>query len=320
MRARGAGALVLRLVALAALALVGPCPAQGGQVRVAPISAVDDAGRTIVLDRPASRVVTLAPSLTELVFAAGAGATIVGTTSLGNYPAAARAIPRIGDAARLDVERIVAMKPDLVVVWRHGNTSRELGQIEAAGLTLFQIEPQRLDDVARAIERLGHLTGHDAGARAAAASLRASLEALRRQHAVAEPVRVFYQVWSNPLMTVGRNQIINDVIELCGGRNVFASLAPLVPLVSTEAVVAADPQAIITADETGGTELLRRGADGAALDMWRRHAGLGAVEGGWLYTINGDAISRQGPRIVDGAAAMCRALDDVRRERKTRSR
>jgi iron complex transport system substrate-binding protein len=290
--------------------------AAGAAHASAAIVAVDDSGATLTLDRPARRIVTLAPSLTELVFAAGGGQAVIATDALSDYPAAARRLAHVGDAARLDVERIVALKPDLVVVWAHGNTMRELDQLEAAGLRLFRLEPQRLDDVPRAIERLGQLLGSGSAAHEAAGALRDRLAALRRDHAGATPVRVFYQVWSSPLMTIGGGQMVNDVIGLCGGRNVFATLAPLVPLVSTEAVLAADPEAIFTADEQGATDALRRDPAGRSFALWRRHAALSAIRGGWLYVLNGDAISRQGPRIADGAAAICGALDEVRRERK----
>jgi len=297
---------VLALVLLAALAL---------RVQAAPVVAVDDAGRELRLERPPARIVTLAPSLTELVFAAGGGQAIVAVDSSSDFPPAARAIPRIGDVARIDVERLLALKPELVLVWRHGNTTRELDQLEAAGLRLFRLEPQRLGDVVRAIERLGQLLGTEATADPAAAALRERLAALRKRHAGDPPVRVFYQVWSSPLMTISRKQIVSEVIELCGGRNVFAGLAPLVPQVAIESVLAADPEAIFTADERGSTALLRRDVDAPAFAAWRRHPSLSAVQGRWLYVLNGDAISRQGPRIVDGATAVCGALDEVRRER-----
>lgn len=295
-----------------ACALLGAL-ALGTEART--VVAVDDAGHELRLARSPARVVTLAPSLTELVFAAGAGQTIVAVDSSSDFPAAARAIPRIGDVARIDVERLLALQPDLVVVWHHGNTTRELDQLEAAGIRLFRLGPQRLDDVVRAIERLGELLGTEATARPAAAALRQRLEALRARHASAPPVRVFYQVWSSPLMTVSRRQIVSEVIELCGGRNAFAELAPLVPQVAIESVLAADPEAIFTADERGGTALLRREVGAPAFAAWRRHPRLAAVRGRWLYVLNGDAISRQGPRIVDGTAAVCGALDEVRRER-----
>jgi len=281
----------------------------------APVAVLDDAGRELRLERPPARIVTLAPSLTELVFAAGGGDRIVAVDASSDHPAAARSIPRIGDVARIDVERLLALKPDLVVVWRHGNTNRELEQLESAGIRLFRLEPQRLDDVVGAIERLGRLLGTEATAAPAAAALRDRLATLRQRHAADAPVRVFYQVWASPLMTINDRQIVSEVIALCGGRNVFAGLAPLVPQVALESVLAADPEAIFTADERGHTALLRRAVDTPAFAAWRRYPRLSAVRGSWLYVLNGDAISRQGPRIVDGAGAVCEALDEVRRER-----
>ena len=304
-------ARVLAFALLAALAIAVPA---------APVVAVDDAGRELRLERPPARIVTLAPSLTELVFAAGGGQAIVAVDSSSDFPTAAKAIPRIGDVSRIDVERLLALKPDLVVVWRHGNTTRELDQLEGAGMRLFRLEPQRLDDVVRAIERLGELLGTEATARPAAAALRERLAALRRDHANDPPVRVFYQVWSSPLMTISGKQIVSEVIDLCGGRNAFVGLAPLVPQVAIESVLAADPEAIFTADERGHTALLRRDLDAPAFVAWRRYPRLAAVQGRWLYVLNGDAISRQGPRIVDGATAICGALDEVRRERSAMKR
>jgi len=282
------------------------------------LTAIDDAGRSVVVDRPPTRVVTLAPSLTELVFAAGAGASLVGVSALSDHPSEARAIARIGDAGRIDVERVLALKPDLVLVWQRGNVGREIEQLERAGVRLFQLAPQRLDDVARAIERLGVLLGHQREAAQRAGELRAALARLRSAHASAPPVRVFYQVWQQPLMTVNRRQIIDEVLGVCAGQNVFADLAPLVPTVSTEAVVAADPEAILTASEQGGVAAWKREPDNPAFAIWRRQPRMVAVRRGWLYTLDGDLISRQGPRIVDGAAAVCTVLDEVRRERSAR--
>ncbi|HEV7576297.1 MAG TPA: cobalamin-binding protein [Caldimonas sp.] len=284
----------------------------------AALTAVDDAGHTLVFARPPQRVVTLAPSLIELVFAAGGGASLVGTSALSDYPPAARGIPRVGDAGRLDVERVIALRADLVLIWQRGNTSRELEQLEAAGIRLFQLEPRRLDDVARAIERLGVLLGHEQEANRRASEMRAALERLRAAHAGAAPVKVFYQVWRQPLMTINGKQIINDILGLCGGRNVFAGLTPLVPIVSTEAVVDAAPEAIMTASESAGPRPWQRDPANPSFATWRRQATMVAVRRGWLYTLNGDAISRQGPRIVDGAAAVCEVLDQVRAERAAR--
>ena len=286
----------------------------------ATLAAVDDAGHSVAFDAPPARVVALAPSLTELVFAAGGGAALVGVSALSDYPPPARRIARIGESGRIDVERVLALKPDLVLVWERGNLSRELEQLERAGIRLFQLEPQRLDDVARAIERLGTLLGHESEARARAAALRRSIEQLRAAHAGASPVSVFYQVWQQPLMTVNGRQIVNDVLDVCGGRNVFAGLAPLVPVVSTESVVAVDPEAIMTASERTGRSIWLRDPQSPSFALWRRHPSMRAVRRGWLFTLDGDAISRQGPRIVAGAAAVCAVLDEVRRERASMPR
>ena len=297
---------------------VAVCSVSGSVAAAEPVAVVDDTGRSWRFERPPTRIVTLAPSLTELVFAAGGGSAIVATSSLSDFPPAALGIPHIGDVTRLDVERIVALKPDLVLVWNRGNTTRELDQLEAAGLRLFRLEPQRLADVALAIERLGAVLGQRVVADQAAERLRSSLTALRDAHVGTSPVRVFYQLWSSPLMTIGGGQLINEVIELCGGRNVFRQLPALAPLVSVESVVVADPEAIFSAverAEPAAAAPLRRDPNAPAFAIWRRHAGITAVDKGWLFLLAGDVISRQGPRIAEGAAAVCGALDAVRRER-----
>ncbi|HEX6707987.1 MAG TPA: cobalamin-binding protein [Albitalea sp.] len=293
----------------AALCLLAAAASAQGVVHV------DDAGRSVEFPAPPSRVVTLAPNLTEFVYAVGAGATLVGTMDTSNYPEAATRVPRIGDYQRLDVERILALKPELVLVWHHGNQGRELGQLEAAGLRLFYLEPKRIDDVPRTLVRVGALLGHADAGEAQAARLRAELAELRQKHAGAAPVSVFFQVWSQPLMTLNGEHLTSDVLALCGGRNVFASLPALAPQVSLESVVAADPQAIFTATDESSW---RRDPDRRAFAIWQPFPRLTAVRRGWMYGIPGDLITRQGPRIVEGVRAACAALDEVRRERAAR--
>lgn len=286
-------------------------------------SVVDDSGRRVVLPAAPQRIVTLAPSLTELVFAVGAGSQLVATVDGSDHPRTALQVPRIGDYQRVDVERIVGLKPDLVLVWSSGNTMRELAQLEAAGLRLFHLEPRRLDAVPAALERVGTLLGHADDGRRAAQQMRDALAALRAANADLPPVRVFYQVWSRPLLTINDEQIISDVMRLCGGHNVFGALAPLVPEVSTESVVAANPEAILSARETGPEAAdpgPRRAAREPAFAAWAPLRSITAVRRGWIYTLPGDTISRQGPRIVEGARAMCAALAEVRRERAVNDR
>lgn len=282
---------------------------------------VDDAGRQVEFTEPARRVITLAPNLTELVYALGAGASLVGTMDTSNYPAAAKRVPRVGDYQRLDVERIVSLKPDLILVWHHGNQGRELEQLEAAGLRLFYLEPRRLEDVERAMVRVGALLGREAQAEARAQSLRRELALLRERHAADVPVTVFFQVWSQPLMTLNDQHLISDVLSLCGGRNVFGALPSLAPQLSIESVVAANPEVMFTASEFPlDGPAWRREPMNPAFSMWRPFGKLTAVQRGWMVSMSGDLITRQGPRIIDGARAMCAALDEVRQERRQLSK
>ena len=273
----------------------------------------DDTGRAVPLAPSAKRVVTLAPNLTELVDAVGAGATLVATDKSSDHPPSVQSLPRVGDHQRVDIERLVALAPDLVLAWGSGNTARELAQIEAAGIRLFRLEPRRLDDIPRALERVGLLLGRAEEGKQRARALRAQIAALRESHAGAAPVRVFYQVWSRPLLTLNDDHLVSDVVRLCGGRNVFGSLAPLVPELSTESVVLADPEAMLTAIEGSGPA--RRTPQAGAFSQWAALGTTTAVRRGWLYTLPADIVVRGGPRIAEGAQALCGVLDEVRRER-----
>ena len=279
---------------------------------------IDDSARRHTFAAPPQRVATLAPSLTELVFAAGAGSRLVATVIGSDHPPEARAVPSVGDYQRVDVERLLRLKPDLVLVWTSGNSQRELAQLVSAGVSVVHLEPRRLDDVARAIERLGELFGTDDIARPRAAALRDELAALGREHANKPPVSVFYQVWSRPLLTLNDQHLISDVVRLCGGRNVFGALTMLVPEVSTESVIAAKPDAILSARSSaaGGDAVMRREPKAEPFAAWLSlNEVLPAAKRGWLFTLPGDEISRQGPRIGIGARALCAALEEVRHER-----
>jgi iron complex transport system substrate-binding protein len=278
---------------------------------------VDDADRAVDFAAPPQRVVTLAPNLTEFVYAVGAGNTMVGTMDTSDFPAAAKRVERIGDYQRLDVERILALKPDVIFVWHHGNQGRELAQLEAAGLKLFYLEPKRLDDIPQTLSRVGALLGHQAQGDARAAAWRADIAALRARYAKAAPVSVFFQVWSQPLMTLNGQHLTSDVLALCGGRNVFADLQALAPQISVESAVAANPEALFGARESGSEPpFWRREPQRKAFALWQPFAQVTAVKRGWIYTVPGDLVTRQGPRVIDGVRAVCEALDQVRAERR----
>lgn len=296
---RAAGRCVALL--LAVLTLNGTAVAAG-------IHITDDAGRSVSLAHPAQRIISLAPHMTELLFAAGAGAQIVGAVEYSNYPPAAQRIARIGDSAQLDLERIVALKPDLVVVWQNGNAQRQLEKLLHLGIPVFYNEPRRLPDIARAIEQLGRLAGTEAVAQPAARAFAARVAGLQRRYAGRDPVRLFYQIWDRPLMTVNGEHLISDVIRMCGGRNVFAGLRALTPEISTEAVLAADPEAI------GG--VTAEAGQAGNLESWKSWPRLTAVARGNLFVIDSDLISRNTPRILDGAEQMCEQLAAARARRK----
>ncbi|MCC8391726.1 cobalamin-binding protein [Paraburkholderia sp. MMS20-SJTR3] len=278
----------------------------------AAITVTDDSGATVTLPAPAQRVISLAPHVTELLYAAGGGSKMVGAVSYSDYPPAAEQLPRVGDNKALDLERIVALKPDLIVVWRHGNAQRQLERLRELHVPLFFSEPRRLDDIAVSLTKLGQLLGTSATADAAAAAYRSDIARLRAQYSQRPSVSVFYQVWDKPLMTLNGEHMISDVIALCGGRNVFAGLQPLVPTVSIEAVLAANPEAIVTA-APGAT---RPDTPLPQLDTWRAWPRVAAVANNNLFAIDGDLLNRPAPRLAQGAQLLCEDLELARSRRK----
>lgn len=290
-----------RLIPLLWIALL-PLPALAEAIAV-----TDDLGREVRLAEPARRIVSLAPHVTELLYAAGAGARVVGAVSYSDYPEAAKALPRVGGYHKVDVEAVVALRPDLVVGWGEGNRPAERERLQAMGIAVFVNDPHSLDDIARSLERIGKLAGTSAIADAAATAFRARHAALKTRYADQTPVRMFYQVWHAPLMTVNGEHLISEVIRLCGGENVFSALPTLTPRIGLESVLAADPQAIVAS-----------GMDASRpewLDDWRRWPQLAAVRDGHLFHIPPDLIQRHSPRVLDGAERLCAQLEAVRQQR-----
>jgi len=279
----------------------------GVAVAAGPVAVVDDRGATVALAEPARRIVSLAPHLTETLFAAGAGERLVGTVEHSDYPAAANRIPRVGTYAQLDLERIVALQPDLIVAWQSGNSAAHVDRLRALGFRLYLSQPNRIEDIAGEIERLGILANSSAVAVPAAARLRQRLADLRQRHAGQPTVRTFYQIWRQPLLTVGSKQIIGDVIRLCGGENVFGRLQTMAPTVTIEAVIAANPEAIVA---SGMSE-----ERPDWLDDWRRWTTMTAVARDNLFFVPPALIQRHTPRLLDGAEILCRQLETARQRR-----
>jgi iron complex transport system substrate-binding protein len=291
----------LRLhVLLAAALLAAPLHAQ--------LTIEDDTGRSVALAAPARRIVSLAPHLTEVLFAAGVGARVVGVVAYSDYPAAARALPQVGGYSNVDMEAIAALRPDLVVAWKSGNRDANLDRLAALGIAVYVNESRNLDDVARTLEAFGRLGGNEEGGRIAAEAFRARKAALAARYGGRAAVRTFYQIWDKPLMTINGDHLISDVMRLCGGTNVFADLAQLAPTIGVESVLAANPEVIVA---SGMGE-----ARPEWLDQWRRWPGLAAASTGNLYFIPPELIQRHTPRILDGTTQLCGFLEQARARRR----
>ena len=273
----------------------------------ASIRVQDDAGDTVTLARPAQRIVSLAPHVTEMLFEAGGGDRIVGTVNYSDYPPAARSIPRVGDNRLVDIERVLSLKPDLLVVWRHNASSRQMEQLRKLGIPLYYSDPHKLDDIPESLLRLGQLMGTEQQAGRNAAEYRRKIAGLAARYRDRPVVRVFYQVWDRPLYTLNDNHIVSDAIRICGGLNIFARLATTAPSITPEAVMQENPEAIVSGD--------RRDQAVSGIEMWKQYGNMLAVRRGNLFAISGDLINRSGPRIIDGAAEMCERLEEARKRR-----
>ncbi|MEP6997918.1 MAG: cobalamin-binding protein [Betaproteobacteria bacterium] len=271
--------------------------------RAGPLVVTDGTGATVALGAPARRIVSLAPSATELLFAAGAGDSLVAVTDPADWPPEAAGRPRVGDARTLDLERIVGLRPDLAVAWPYVAPA-QIERLQALGIPVYRTDPHTPEAIAQDIERLGTLAGTTEVANGVAARFRSRLSALRQRRHGVETIRVFYEIWHQPLYTIGGAHLISAAITLCGGENVFAALSLPAPSVSVEAVLAARPSLIIA------------GTDGAVrpvwLDAWRRWAELPAVARGNLFVVDANLLHRAGPRFVDGAEALCAVIDQAR--------
>lgn len=295
------GAFLAQRLAVAAL-----IAASAATAVAAPVSVRDDDGNVITLARPAQRVIAMAPHVTEMLFAAGAADKIVGAVSYSDYPEAAKKIPRVGDNRLIDMERVAAMKPDLIVIWMHGGFERQIDNLRKLGVPLFHSEPTRLEGIADNVERLGQLMGTEAVASPAAAGIRQQFAALAKQYGNRPPVRLFYQVWDKPLYTLSGKSIVSDSIRLCGGVNIFADQKVTAPVVSMEAVLQANPEAIIGTSEK----------DYGSVDLWKPYGTLLAVKNNNLFRLEGDLLNRAGPRMVDGTRALCEKIETARQHRK----
>lgn len=261
----------------------------------------DDEGQSIALAAPAARIVSLAPGATAMMFAAGAGAHIVGTSDYSDEPEAARRIERIGDSRSLDLERILALHPDVVVVWSSGNSAAQIATLERVGLPVYRHRIRRLADIPDSVRRFGALAGTGEVAVPAANELKARIAALEQRYAARSGGTMLVQVWDHPIYTLGRSELMTDVVAICGYRNVYEDLPEAGPAVSLESVLERNPDVILAV-----------GPDRAAADEWlrgwRAYPTLKAVHNGQLIPWTDRRLSRLGPSMVDATEALCGAL------------
>ncbi len=277
----------------------------GETARAQPVQALDARGITVRLQQPARHIITLAPNLTELAFAAGAGERLVGVARFSDYPPEARKIPLVSDAVQFDIERMLTLRADLVLAWQGGTPTEAIARIERAGLQVFVAGAAGLDDIARNMTAIAHLAGTAAAGSIARAAFDADLRLLRARRSSGTPVRVFYEIWGRPLMTVNNAHLISEIIGLCGGINVFGDQRPLTPEVSREALLAARPDIVLG----GGS------ADTPAAFAARWAAMPQPLNVLPARYLSPDLMQRPTPRILEGARQVCTYLDGVRSAR-----
>jgi iron complex transport system substrate-binding protein len=261
---------------------------------------VDEAGRHVRLPLKIDRIVSLAPNLTEIVYAIGAGDRLVGDTTFCDYPAEAKNVAKVGDTIHPSVEQIIALKPQLVLVSTASQLESFAKQLDQQSIAVYVTNPQNLDEIFRTIETLGQLLGTSEKASALLKELRQRSQVVQVAVANAKPVQVFYQVSDEPLYTIGRDSYLTDLINRAGGISVTADVPTAFPRFSDEAAVASRPDVIIL--PTGGS---MGSANSKAAPALKNSP---AVVGGRVYKLNEDILQRPGPRLVDGLEALARAL------------
>jgi iron complex transport system substrate-binding protein len=265
------------------------------------LQATDDRGITMSLVRPASRIVTLAPHLAEIAFAAGAGAKLAGVSSFSRHPPEAERLPVVASYGRVDVERLIALRPDLVLAWRSGNSALQIDRLERIGIRVFVTEARSLADIPRIVRLVGVLAGSFDVAESRARQFENEIADLRKRYAGERRVAVFLEIWHAPALTVNGAHLISDALRLCGGRNVFAAAKTLSPLVSREQILDARPEAIVTG-----------GFGSEALQAWKGLESVPAVRNRRIYAIDPDWLHAQGPQVLQGVRALCERLELAR--------
>jgi iron complex transport system substrate-binding protein len=268
----------------------------------AEVDLTDDLGRRVRMAAPARRVVTLAPSLTEAAFAAGAGSRVVGVSAWSDFPGAAAGLPVVASALGIDMEALARLSPDLVIAWKDSFRREDIARLEALGARVFVVQSRTLAEIPRLLAITAQLTGGDAGP--ATRDFVSRLAALRERYASRSRVRLFLEISHRPLMTVAGGHFMGEALDACGAANVFADLAEVAPQVTWEELFARDPYGIVGAGSAEDEAAFRR--------AWAQRPGLEAVRRGRLAYVDSRALGRPGPRVVEGIEALCAAVEVLR--------
>lgn len=270
----------------------------------AALEITDDAGTKITFSTPPQRIISLAPNLTELAYAAGMGEHLVAVSAYSDYPAAAQKLPQVGDAFRLDWERLLALQPDLILAWGSGLSAQDRAAFEKLKLKFMVLEPRRLEDIPRTLRLLGKIADTQAAAEIAAREFEQQRQTLQQKYAAKKSVRAYFQIGTAPMLTINGAHIISDVLLLCGAQNVFAELPMLVAAISEEALIEAQPQIMLSIAANPQTEIETQ-SEWRTLPLQANHRGK-------MGFIHPDIISRATPRILLGAAQICMQVDSAR--------
>jgi iron complex transport system substrate-binding protein len=275
-------------------------PYATSQAKLAPVAVTDDTGAKVSLPATPTRIVSLAPGATEMLFAAGAGKQIIATVQYSDEPPAAKQVQRIGDVVAIDMEKLVALRPEVAVVWPGGGNPAQIEEISRLHIPMYRQQVNKLSDIPDSLRRLGALAGTRDVAEQAARSIEARLAALAHTYGNGSHPSVLMEVWNHPFYTVGGTHLVSDALNLCGARNVFGDLKELGPVIDVEAVVARDPDIIVAAAPPG--------AGPEWLTDWKRFTTLRAVRKGNLISFEDQRLTRLGPSVVDATEALCQEL------------
>jgi len=251
---------------------------------------------------PAQRVISLSPHTTELAYAAGLGKQLIAASDYSDYPEAAKSLERVANYRGIKLERIVALKPDLILAWKGGNPPRAMEKLTQLGFTIYYSNPLELEDIPQSIEALGQYSANPQQAKRIADGFRHTLDKLKTQYNNQRPVRYFYQLSNTPIITVADKSWPSQVFALCGGLNIFADSPAAYPQVSEEQVVVRQPEVIFTTPHAG-----------TKTSIWKKWQGkLPAIDNQHFFTLQADWLNRPTPRTIKAVEQVCDRLNQVR--------